>query len=105
MKNFALLLSVLSISAFAQTGNTNQQGPQGHGNRSEMSTEMKAAFEACKSSGKPGETAFDSCMESKGFKNQQVLHHKVENHQEIVQVPLAQTKITLSCANEEVRLA
>lgn len=33
-----------------------------------VSAEMKAAFEACKSQGKPGDTAFDACMTSKGFK-------------------------------------
>lgn len=41
------------------------------GGHPEPSSEMKAAFEACKSSGKPGDTAFDSCMESKGFKKPQ----------------------------------
>lgn len=65
MKKIVLLLSVLSVSAFAQTANQ-QQPPKG--DRPQISAEMKAAFEACKASGKPGDTAFDTCMESKGFK-------------------------------------
>lgn len=64
MKKIALLLSVLSVSAFAQTANQQQL----KGDRPQISAEMKAAFEACKASGKPGDTAFDTCMESKGFK-------------------------------------
>jgi hypothetical protein len=60
MKKVILVVAtLLSSVAFAQ------QGPQG--SRPEPSAEMKAAFEACKSSGKPGDTAFESCMSSKGF--------------------------------------
>ena len=65
MKKIVLLMSVLTMSAFAQTGNQ-QQEPKVE--RSTISVDMKAAFESCKSSGKPGDASFDSCMESKGFK-------------------------------------
>lgn len=64
MKKIVLLMSVLTMSAFAQTANQ-PQGPKG--DRPAISAEMKAAFEACKASGKPGDTAFDTCMSSKGF--------------------------------------
>ncbi|QFI53651.1 hypothetical protein [Aeromonas simiae] len=33
----------------------------------QISAEMKAAFNACKESGRPGGEDFDSCMASKGF--------------------------------------
>lgn len=41
-------------------------GPQG--GPPAMSAEFKAAFDACTSQGKPGDSAFESCMTSKGFK-------------------------------------
>lgn len=72
MKKLVLLLSVLSMSALAQMGNGNPPPPRG--NHPPPSAEMKVAFEACKELGRPGETAFDNCMQSKGFK-------KPEGHQ------------------------
>lgn len=68
MKKIVLLMSVLTMSAFAQTGNQQQEPKGPKGDRPAISAEMKAAFESCKSSGKPGDASFDSCMESKGFK-------------------------------------
>ena len=67
MKKIVLLMSFLTMSAFAQTANTTNSPQGSKGDRPPISAEMKAAFEACKSSGKPGDTAFDSCMSSKGF--------------------------------------
>lgn len=74
MKKITLLLSVLSMSAFAQTAN---QPPKG--DRPPISAEMKAAFEACKTNGKPGDATFDSCMESKGFKKPTGHGHQPRN--------------------------
>lgn len=74
------LLAALSLSALLATSacsaqssdDSSSQGP-GHGpgqggGPPPMSAEMKAAFDACKAQGKPGDTAFDNCMTSKGFK-------------------------------------
>lgn len=56
----------VSAAARAQSGEPPAGGPPG--DHPQVSAEMKAAFEACKSQGRPGDTAFDSCMSSKGFK-------------------------------------
>lgn len=62
MKNLlCLCLLGLSFNAFAANTDNSKNG------RPEVSAEMKAAFEACKTTGKPGDTAFESCMTSKGF--------------------------------------
>ena len=42
--------------------------PSGGGDRPPMSADLKAAFEACHAQGHPGDSAFEACMASKGFK-------------------------------------
>lgn len=64
---FAGLLVTLGTSAWAQATGTPPSG-EGQGNPPPMSAELKAAFEACKAQGKPGDAAFETCMASKGFK-------------------------------------
>jgi len=61
------LLVVLATTACAQSPGT-PPGGDGQGNPPPMSAELKAAFEACKAQGKPGDAAFETCMASKGFK-------------------------------------
>lgn len=56
---FAFLISL--TPANAQQGNPPSDGPDG----------LSEAMEACKSEGKPGDSAFDSCMSSKGFEKPQ----------------------------------
>jgi len=62
---FLLCCSLLLASAsWAETPSGNMPS----GNPPQVSAEMKAAFEACKSQGRPGDSAFESCMSGKGFK-------------------------------------
>jgi len=58
-----LLLSLVTCTAMAadQGSRTPPKPPR------EMSAEMKAAFESCKESGKPGEDELDSCLAELGF--------------------------------------
>lgn len=59
MKNLIFVLacvSYFSVPALAQ--NQRPKGPAG----------LEAAMEACKSQGQPGDSAFEACMTSKGFK-------------------------------------
>lgn len=57
-KTLWMPLALLAAAAQAQPS----------GERPPVSAEMKAAFEACMSQGKPGDAAFDACMTAKGFK-------------------------------------
>jgi hypothetical protein len=71
MKRVAMVVSSLMWAAsacWAQSagGASGVGGPSG--NPPQLSAELKAAFEACKSQGKPGDSAFEACMTSKGFK-------------------------------------
>ncbi|MGR6806342.1 hypothetical protein ACU6VI_08620 [Sphaerotilus natans] len=63
----ALLWGPLLLSA-ACWADTPGGGSAPSGTPPQASAEMKAAFEACKAQGKPGDSAFESCMSSKGFK-------------------------------------
>lgn len=56
-----LFLATATAMAADQGSRTPPKPPR------EMSAEMKAAFESCKESGKPGEAEFDSCMAELGF--------------------------------------
>ncbi|BEU98022.1 hypothetical protein ACDW_37270 [Acidovorax sp. DW039] len=62
-KTLWMPLALLAAAAQAQPS-----GPPPSGERPPISAEMKAAFEACMSQGKPGDAAFDACMTAKGFK-------------------------------------
>lgn len=61
-------LALVLQSSLAMAGSASAPSGDGRPAPPPMSAEMKAAFEACKSKGRPGETAFDDCMTSKGFK-------------------------------------
>lgn len=58
-----LLLSLVACTAMAadQDSRTPPKPPR------EMSAEMKAALDSCRESGKPGDSAFESCMAEQGF--------------------------------------
>lgn len=58
-----LLLSLVTCAAMAADQGSRTPPKPPH----EMSAEMKAAFESCKESGKPGEVEFDGCMAELGF--------------------------------------
>jgi hypothetical protein len=66
------VVTLAGASAFAQPSQ-GQGGPSG-GQPAAPTPEMKAAFEACKSQGKPGEAAFDACMTARGFKKPEGQH-------------------------------
>ncbi|HIV69764.1 MAG TPA: hypothetical protein H9903_02410 [Candidatus Aquabacterium excrementipullorum] len=69
MKTFKLaaLAATLSVS-LAHAESQNNGSGDGRGSPPQASAEMKAAFEACQTKGKPGDQAFEDCMTSKGFK-------------------------------------
>ncbi|WP_429110663.1 hypothetical protein [Aeromonas media] len=58
-----LLLSLVTCAAMAADQGSRTPPKPPH----EMSAEMKAAFESCEESGKPGEVEFDGCMAELGF--------------------------------------
>lgn len=58
-----LLLSLVTCAAMAADQGSRTPPTPPH----EMSAEMKAAFESCEESGKPGAVAFDGCMAELGF--------------------------------------
>jgi len=62
----ATLLGAAASWAQSSGGGSGSGGAPG--NPPQVSAELKAAFEACKSQGKPGDAAFEACMTSKGFK-------------------------------------
>lgn len=70
MKKLILVLfTFLAFSATAADSTSSDSNQQSQpSSPPPMSADMKAAFDACKAQGKPGDTAFDSCMSSKGFK-------------------------------------
>lgn len=63
----ALLAALCATLAHAESKSGSSSGDD-RGAPPAASAEMKAAFEACKSKGKPGDQAFEDCMTSKGFK-------------------------------------
>ncbi|GAB4060144.1 hypothetical protein [Uliginosibacterium sediminicola] len=69
MRATKLLLSLCgllcSVSWAASSSSASNPGP---GGQPPLSAELKAAFDACKPQGKPGDAAFEACMSSKGFK-------------------------------------
>lgn len=58
---FPLLFAVMAFTAGAAESGM-PPGPH------EMPAAMKAAFDICKKSGRPGDSKFEACMASKGFK-------------------------------------
>ena len=62
-----ILAGFMLQGALALAASSSDSASDSRPNPPPMSAEMKAAFEACKSKGRPGETAFDECMTSKGF--------------------------------------
>jgi hypothetical protein len=83
LATFSLCALVATSACSAQSSDNGgsgdgpgRHGPGQSGGPPPASAEMKAAFDACRSQGKPGDTAFDTCMASKGFKRPEGGDHR-----------------------------